>query len=285
MKGGGESAVHIRAKDKTRNTTIYRWPVVAIFSCVVSGCGNAGKAPTVTVTTAKQQPVAGVWKATDVSVGTDIQDIDCLITESFDFSCRLHEKNLEFDAAIRGSLQVNGGQVSGSGTYYSAPRRTLADGTTVASLTISGGMVSEASRLDLTINAAGISFSPSLDYDVVLHNKPSTLAAVHGPYSEFDIFGDPASFAVDLNGAITTQSSTGCIGNGQVSIIQGEFNVYDIALDVSSCGSLDGSYTGLGTIGTRVIRDNEEFDNPTENDVFSFNIFTNQIVIDGAAVK
>lgn len=258
---------------------------MAAVICGVSGCGNAGKAPTVTVTSAKQEPVAGVWKASDVVVGADMQDFNCLVTEAFEFSCRLHENGIEFAAAIRGNLQVNGNQVSGTGTYYSAPRRTLANGATVAALTISGGMVSEASRLDLTINAAGISFSPSLDYDVVSHNKPSTLSEVRGPYSEFDIFGDPASFNVDSNGAIATQSSTGCIGNGQVNIIQDEFNVYDVALDISSCGSLDGSYAGLGTLGTRVIRDNEEFDNPTENDVFSFNVFTNQSVIDGAAVR
>ena len=107
------------------------------------------------------------------------------------------------------------------------------------------------------------------------YDRGSDLATVAGAYSSFDIFGDPASFSVDANGVITSQSNSGCVGNGQISIIDANFNAYNVTLDVTSCGALDGMYDGLGLTQ----------DNVTMDDVFVFAVFTNQSTVIGAAEK
>jgi len=94
-------------------------------------------------------------------------------------------------------------------------------------------------------------------------------------YTTFDIFGDPSSFAIDSNGAISAQSDSGCIANGQVTIIDGFFNAYDVSLDVNGCAGLDGSYDGLGITQ----------DTNATNDEFPFAVFSGQTTIVGAPVK
>jgi hypothetical protein len=63
--------------------------------------------------------------------------------------------------------------------------------------------------------------------------------------------------------------------NGQVTIIDAAFNVYDVTLDVASCGGLDGMYDGLGLTQDAVGMD----------DLFVFAVFTAQSTIVGEAEK
>ena len=93
--------------------------------------------------------------------------------------------------------------------------------------------------------------------------------------TSFDIFGDPSSFAIDANGVISAQSESGCIANGQVTIISAAFNAYSVNFEVSSCAGLDGLYDGLG-----VTQDSNATD-----DEFPFAVFETQTVIVGAPVK
>ena len=180
----------------------------------------------------------------------------------------------ELVAGANGTLQVNGGQATGSGTLFAAPGPTLADGSTSATLNISAGAVAEGASLTLTVNAAGVSTTVSTVFDAS-YDRGSDLATVSATYSSFDIFGDPASFAVDAAGTLTSQSNSGCVANGQISIIDVNFNTYDVSLDVSSCGGLNGMYDGLG-----VTQD----ENATD-DVFIFAAFTVQSLIAGQAIK
>ena len=84
-----------------------------------------------------------------------------------------------------------------------------------------------------------------------------------------------ASFSVDAGGVITSQSNSGCVSNGQISIIDPNFNAYKVTLDVTDCGALDGMYDGLGSTQDDVAMD----------DVFEFSVFTNHSTIIGVAEK
>ncbi len=201
-------------------------------------------------------------------------DISCLVAETLEFVCRLTDVTTAgVVAGMQGTIQVNGSQVTGTGTLYAAPSTTLADGSTVANLTIGAGTVSEGNSLDLTVDAAGVSISVSTTFDA-LYDRGSDLATVAGVYTTFDIFGDPASFSVDPNGAITSQSTAGCVSNGQISIIDASFNAYDVALDVTGC-ALGGMYDGLGRTQ----------DANATDDVFTFDVFTNQSMLVGDPTK
>ena len=107
-----------------------------------------------------------------------------------------------------------------------------------------------------------------------LYNLASALATLDFTYRTFDIFGDPGSFTVN-NGVITLATNSLCIGNGMISVIDANFNAYDVALDITSCGPLDGMYNGLGLTGDAIATD----------DVFSFRVFTSDSVIVGDPTK
>jgi hypothetical protein len=176
-------------------------------------------------------------------------------------------------AGAQGTVQLNGSQVTGTGTLYAAPGTTLPDGSTFAPLTITGTISGDS--LDLTINAAGVSISLPTTFVASVYDRGSALATVAGTYATFDIFGDPASFSVDANGVIFSQSAAGCVSNGQISIIDANFNAYDVTLDVTLCGALNGMYDGLGLT----------LDTNATNDTFTLSVYTSQSVIIGHATK
>ena len=217
----------------------------------------------------------GVWGGQSVTAGST-DDIGCIVAENLEFACVITDTATgNVIASAQGTVQIaNGNQVSGSGTLYAVPGFTLNDGSTVAALTITGGTVSARNTLDLTIDAAGATPTVSTTYDAI-YERGGDLAVVAAVYTSFDIFGDPSSFTIDATGAISGQSNTGCVINGQVTIIDAGFNAYDVTLDVASCGGLNGMYDGLGLTQDAVAMD----------DLFVFAVFTAQSTIVGEAEK
>ena len=201
-------------------------------------------------------------------------DISCLVAETLEFICSVTDATTSaLLAGAQGTVQVTGTQVTGTGTLHAVPGTTLADGSTVSNMTITG-TVSEGSTLNLTIAAAGASIAVTTTFEAI-YNRASALATVEGVYPTFDIFGDTASFVVDANGVITSASMSGCVGNGQITIIDAAFNAYDVTLDVTSCGPLNGSYNGLGLTADLAATD----------DGFNFGVFTASSVILGTPTK
>ena len=210
--------------------------------------------------------------------GTD--DVICLVANNREFMCILSDDVGNLLASAQGTVQVaNTNQVSGSGTLYAVPGSVLADGKTVASLTISGGTVSEGSTLNLTVEAAGTTSTISTMFDP-LYNRGSALATVAGVYDLF-IFNDPSSFQIDATtGAIFGSSIAGCVLSGDVMPKNATFNEYDVALGVmdmgmGTCGVPDGMYDGLGLTVDFFVTD----------DTFIFAVFTNQSSVIGIAVR
>jgi hypothetical protein len=89
----------------------------------------------------------------------------------------------------------------------------------------------------------------TLDYDV-LYERDSLLAAIAGNFD--DGSGNVLDIAAD--GTIFKQDAgTGCTTNGQVTIIDSAFNVYDVEYEISSCVGQDivfngSTFTGLATL-------------------------------------
>ncbi len=201
-------------------------------------------------------------------------NINCLVAETLELVCAVTDVTGVFVAGVRGTVQVTGSQVTGTGTLYAGPGTSLADGSTFANLIISAGTVSERNSLDLTISGVAVSISLATTFDAS-YNRGSALATVDGNFPTFDIFGDPGTFTVNAD-VITLATNSLCVGNGQISIIDANFNAYAVTLDVTSCGALDGMYTGLGLTGDAMMG--------TDN-VFSFRVFTSDSVIVGDPTK
>lgn len=222
------------------------------------------------------QSASGVWNGQAVGFISANDDIRCVVAETLEVACVLTDPVTdEIIGAAQATVQVtNIDQVSGTGTVYAAPGLVLNDGSNVAALTITGGTVSQRNTLDLTVDAAGATTTVSTTYDAI-YERGSDLATVAAVYTTFDIFGDTSSFAIDANGAISGQSAAGCVLDGLVIISDATFNAYGVALDLASCGGLDGEYDGLGLTQ----------DMNATDDVFLFGVFTSQTAIIGAPVK
>ncbi len=258
---------------------------------IITPTNSYGTQPTVVTRTAGETSIGSMVVTSTIGGGggdvviddltfgylitTTTDDIDCLVAETLEFICSVTDVTTgALLAGAQGTVQVTGAQVTGSGTLVAAPGTTLADGSsTVANLTITG-TVTENSSLNLTITAVGALTSVTTTFNA-LYDRGSALATVNFTYPVFNIFGDPGSFSVDANGVITVATNSACVGNGQITIINANSNAYDVMLDMTSCGTLNGTYNGLGLTDDDVATD----------DVFSFAVFTATSVITDDATK
>jgi hypothetical protein len=79
-------------------------------------------------------------------------------------------------------------------------------------------------------------------------NRPSSLQALAGVYTRSSWTGYSMTMSIDTNGQMVANDSRGCSINGTVTIPDTTRNLYSISANVSSCGTLDGSYLGKGTL-------------------------------------
>ena len=86
-----------------------------------------------------------------------------------------------------------------------------------------------------------------------LYDKASSLATTAGNYTD-----GPDTLSIDGNGVIFEQDpTTGCVINGQVSLINTQYNAYSASITYSSCtgtfAAANGlTYTGLATLDQTV---------------------------------
>jgi len=177
------------------------------------------------------------------------EDIDCLVAESLEFICILNDTvSGDLVSVAGGTAQANGTDISGSGLLVAGLGNVLADGDDQANLTISAGTISPTATLDLTVEAAGTTSTITTTYDAALYERASDLATIEAVYTTFEFLSDPSSFTIDAAGVISGQSAN-CMFDGQVSIIDAMFNVYDVSVnvtDIANCPVADGTYNGLG---------------------------------------
>jgi hypothetical protein len=240
--------------------------VSVLGACSGSGSDPAGNstntpvAPPGTLTAAApaSQPYSpsapptgeGLWFPTVVSGGFEADESGayCLVTALQNLSCIVYDPDRQdrFAGALHGSVTVaSGGEVSGSGKLYAAPDHFLSDGvSTVADFTISAATLSpDRKLLQVELTSLGQAIELSAAFDHYYYWK-SSLAVLAGVYRNFHIDGDPASLSIDATGTLFMQSATGCVGNGQVSIITPDANAYSVDLEVAGCPSYAGTYSG-----------------------------------------
>ncbi len=206
-------------------------------------------------------------------------DIDCLFAPNDEFVCVLTDATTgNLIGGANGTYQISGDQVTGSGNLYAAAGELLADGSTIADLTISTGTVAEDTSLNLTVVSSGLSVAVTSAFDVT-YDRGADLVTVAAVYTDLDIFGDMFSLTIDGAGMISGLSlATGCVLSGLVAVIDAAANTYDVNLvaDAATCGALSGDYNGLGTI---------QDENATD-DTFIFAVFVDGVsMIIGQAVK
>lgn len=219
---------------------------------VLAGCGGGGGSNSSPPPPANQS-VGGIWEGVD----SDGDNIVGLIAESGFF----HFID-DFGQGFGIAAVSNGNQVDASYTYVADLGTVLFDGSTSADCTLSGTIVERqtltvASNCTTTLGST-TQVTASLTYDS-LYERNASLATIAGQYSDF---GDVIT--IDNTGAVFEQSATtGCVLNGQVSVINPEHNAYGVAFTVGGCGAgfteLNGtSWSGIGAL------DNSDSSTPEE---------------------
>ena len=149
-----------------------------------------------------------------------------------------------FDAmAGMGNWSSNGAAFSGSGTAVSADP----DFTFNSNFTMSG-QISAEYRVVGTYNVSGGDYG-TFDFFALpaLYRRGISLQAISGNYSaENLVSGATGSVSITASGGLNGSDSFGCKYSGQLTILDTEFNVYKVSVNVSGCGVSNGQYTGYG---------------------------------------
>jgi len=226
--------------------------------------------------------------------GEDVNDAMCLLVESGEITCYLMgpaEEQLAFEntvAALRGNVQISDTtQATGSGRVYATPGHVLTDGvSTVADFTVTKGSLEEYNSLiELTFSSLGEESTFYGYYDHYYKTEGEAfLWLPHGVYTDFNIYGDPATLTIDNDGTLFLQTASGCSGNGRLMNInpshkpgQGGINAYTVEVTVTNCPGLDGDYEGWATL--------TDFAWVNGTDDLAIAVFSETSVIAGQAVK
>lgn len=219
--------------------TFVRFLYILSLTAFGVACGGGGGGSV--VISPVDQAIGGAWVGND-STGLEIFGLS---TESG----RIHWVIPSTGEQGFGTAFVNGTAVTINYTYVAPLGFVLADGSSSAICTATG-TIRERQSLAVTTNCTtdmGLAFSStaSLNYDS-LYDRDSSLSVIAGNYDDFGLVLNIAA-----NGVIFEQDpASGCIINGQVSIIDSAFNAYDVSMTFSNCvgnaAILNGvTFTGL----------------------------------------
>ncbi len=83
-----------------------------------------------------------------------------------------------------------------------------------------------------------------------LYDQPSSLGRLEGRWGYTDRDGLKFDLLI-AGGIVSGNDSDGCHYTGNVSLINPQYNAYDVLLEVSNCDSVNGEYEGLGYIDNK----------------------------------
>jgi hypothetical protein len=203
--------------------------------CVACGGGGGGTtAPPAVPTNA-----GGIWDGTSTAGGQTIA-LTGVVTENGEG--RFFDDN--GTQYIVSSMSGNDGSITMNVMAVAQFGFVFEDGSTVTTGTLSGTIVERASFNGDWSLATGESGTLSMTYDP-LYERDSSLSKLEGMWGE-------NSFGItifDPDGSFFEEDIFGCVFNGQTSIIDPDYNVYEMNMTISLCGpEFDGQYSGLAVL-------------------------------------
>lgn len=226
-------------------------PSILWLALAVAGCGDDGDSAS---NLAPSPPPAdaspgGIWTGPVPSLGVTLFGI---VTESGEFQLIQSD-----EAQYFGMLAVAGNAVTSSYAGAAPAGFAFPDGATTGTGTLTGTVASRsrvtATTTFRTSRGTTTTSSFELAYDR-LYERPSALAAVAGNWRDPDT---GAVLSVNGDGVAFSQDPvTGCVINGQFSIVDPRYNAYRASLAFDSCRGvyaiMNGTTArGLGTLDNR----------------------------------
>lgn len=231
--------------------------VTLALASILSACGggsSGNKQPNPPPPPPPPPPAAespgGIWRGTLTSnVLNQVEEIVGVITENG----KARFVSLDGGQQFFGQITVNGNSASGTLRAVSFLGGQFADGTGSGSINIEV-TIDERNTISGTFIGVGDEGTFSVSFDS-LYDLDSSIALVEkhwtAPETIFKVlipgFGNaPIGASVDSTGGFAGADLDGCDYNGSLSILNAQFNIYDISVSLSSCGQWDGQYSGFG---------------------------------------
>ncbi|MGA2778918.1 MAG: hypothetical protein ABSF94_15285 [Steroidobacteraceae bacterium] len=223
--------------------------VVLAFGMAAAACHHSSSSISTATATADPE---GIWMGTDQNGLSLTGFINAAGQSEF----------LRSDGTLfSGTLIISEATLAGTLDGYAQIGTTFADGTNFGLGTF-GGTVVTRSSIDANWNFTTIDSMTTDNIWTLTYNslyaKPSSLGSIAGSYTVSEPNGpsDGSTIAISATGAISgTNSATGCVLTGQVTVNYPTKDVYQIALSYASCTEavLNGiPFTGLGILDTTV---------------------------------
>jgi len=218
--------------------------LVTTFGLLLSGCGGGGDGGGPSVTNAA---VGGVWSGITNVSGQGTFEMLGLVAEN-GTAFFLQEDGVMYWGTVRSSGTNITSTITGAGLLG----MPLWDGSASGSGSITGTVTPRvsvsASSAFTTSNGGKTTSTISLDYEAIYDND-SSLALISGNYADaLGLYSGVLNIA--SNGTLFLQDpASGCVVNGQVSIIDAAYNAYSIRFSYSSCTGLDSVLNGVTFTG------------------------------------
>jgi hypothetical protein len=215
---------------------------LAVDLCACGGGGGYGGSPSAT-----NQSPGGIWTVQYVQgsgpTAGDTMDAKALVTETGDVYFAVVNTVNGCTERGFGNVTVNGSALSGSLSNAMVTWSANAavntsckypDGSTSGTTTLSGTVTQRSSLTvtDTLTTSAGTSGTATHTWSYSgLYSEMPSLATIAGNYTD-----GSNTLTVNSNGAIFEQDpTTGCVLNGQASIVNSSYNAYALSFSYASC--------------------------------------------------
>jgi hypothetical protein len=215
---------------------------------LLASCGGGGGYGGGNNSTPPNASPGGIWMGTDSITGLAVEGI-------IDEGGEGHFIRSDGVQYI-GTAITSGNSFSANVDAYTALGTTFPDGSSHATGTVTGTIderVSITADTNFTTDKGTVTNGTLNLTFSQLYNQPSSLAAIAGNYTDV---ASGTAVSVDASGVISAQdANTGCVINGNVTLIDAAYNAYGVQVSYANClgtaAVLNGAtLTGLAALDT-----------------------------------
>lgn len=212
------------------------WGLATVLM-IVSACAAPLKQQ-VEETVPQKSPLDGIWEGSFDIRGRGPYDFHAIHVGSQSTAVTLQAK------------AVCVGSVSLDGQYYLAKYNLFAlDGAPFDYATITGELNDGIINSHFVTLNGGDTGSLTISYNDI-YEQDSSLEKLSGGWHFTDRDGLLIKLSIDELGIVQGQDSDQCEYTGQIAIIDADYNVYDVAMNIANCGSVNGTYNGMAYLET-----------------------------------
>jgi hypothetical protein len=211
--------------------------IITILSVVLSACGGGGgggssdSSPEPTT-----KSISGIWIGSFTSnIFHSTYGLIGIVTESGVARFAATSSLTQYSTV----LKVSGNKFTSTATGY-FPSGSYAGMGDIAGTFTPKGIINGTYSSTIDTGTFSLAYSS-------LYERPSSLSAIAGTWTNYSS-GYYETITIDSSGNITRPPISGCTTSGSISIIDSNYNAYNITLNVNNCGSQNGLYSGLAVL-------------------------------------